>query len=733
MEEVKGPPPPYLFNYKSNPAAAPERTEGGIYPHLHILRNRKKILIAAIVFCLSVAFFVNITQRPAYRASTELILQPRDSRVSVTSPGINFFLADPTILVTQFRMIQGPHLAEKVLAKLETPENRLSLLDCFGIRPSKKRTEKGVFSERERRALLGAIQRSLSPRQLGGGVRIIAISAVGYNPQIVAKISNLASEIYVEMNYRSRMDSFRQNFLMISKTLAEIREKIKTSEMAYQKIDSEIRLLEAQKIYGDRHPLVIQLRRDIPELVHKLRRTTRNLETMEISQRVDLVPMLMKPNIEMEDLQKVETDLYNLRPLLEQEVSTHREMYNSVFHRLQEVQVAGGGSAWIDADIVEAATPPGRPYRPNKRANLILGSIVGLFLGVGLAFFQEYLDSSIRSLDDVRSYLRLFPLGMVPWVEFGGEKQSGTAKAGEGEERLQQKRRTFWLAGDNDIPLYVAEAYRIIRTNLAFGTIDSSIKVIQVTSAVKGEGKTTTAANLAVSLASGGVRTLLVDADMRRPTLHRILTLERLDIGLSDALTNGKSWQSAVVPTSIPNLFFMNAGPIPSNPAELLSSKRMRPFIDELKEHYDMIIFDSPPVISVADSAIIATRVDGTIMVSRSGFIPRHLCLQAKAALESVNAKLIGCVLNSVHTDHQPYYYRDYHRQYGRYDEDAAKAEASADAKESSSLASSGTFEKLKALQEPFLIFLSAGLSRLSERLKRERSKKESKSSVDDQ
>lgn len=723
--------PPYAPSKRSIPlSSSPESSSesGGVFPYLHILRNRKGLIAGIVFLSLLFAFFVNLRQKPVYQASTELILQSR-SKTPTVGQAPTSFLQDATLLATQFRLIRGPRLAERVLRKLEKPENREALLRLFAIRPSRKRKETSVFSDGERQALLGSIRGSISVRQPERAVRIITISVEGYDPPMVARLADAVAEAYIEINYSAHLDSFRQSFGMISKSLAEIREKIKTGEIASQKINSEIRLLEALKIYGEKHPLVIQLRSEIPELAQKLKLSGQNLETMEISQRKDLVPLLRRPILELEELQKIESDLYTLKPLLEQEVNSNREMYNSIFHRLQEIEIEGGGSEWVDAKVVERATVPGQPVRPNKKMNLMLGLFFGVFFGTGLAFFIEYLDSSMRSMEDVRSYLKLFPLGMVPQVEFGEKEEKGE---GEKEGQTVDKfLRPFWLASDSDVPLFVAEAYRIIRTNLAFGSIDTTLKVLQVTSAVKGEGKTTTAANLAISLASAGSKTLLVDADLRRPALHRILGLPGgAEGGLTESLTNGKSWQSVMLPTPIPNLFFIGSGTTPHNPAELLSSKRMKALMEELKEHFDMVIFDSPPVISVADSAIIGSRVDGTILVSRSGFIPRHLCLHAKNALESVHAKVIGCVLNGVRTQHQPYYYYEYYRQYGRYHEEGEENQKSRG--ETPSLSpSSETLEKLRALKEPLLVFLSTGWARLAELLKWERfNQGESKSSV---
>lgn len=722
-------PPPYSPPRRApqiNPSESSET--GGVFPYLHILRNRKGLIAGVVFISLSFSVFVNLTQKPVYQASTELILQSR-SKTPTLGPSSTAFFQDPTLLTTQFRLVRGPSVASKALQKLEKPGNRETLLRAFSIRPSRKRNDPKIFSEKERSALQGAIQGSVSARQPDRSMRIITISVVGYVPEMVARLADAVSEAYIEVNYSASIDAYRQNFGMISKSLAELREKIKTGELASQKINSEVQLLEALQIYGEKHPLVIELRSRIPDLARKLKLSVQNLETMEISQRKDLVPLLMRPSIDLKGLQKIEMDLNTLKPILEQEVNSNREMYRSIFQRLQQMEVEGGGSEWVYPKVVERAGVPGRPIRPNKKLNLMFGLFFGLFFGIVIAFFLEYLDSSIRSIEDVSNYLKLFPLGMVPQVQFGEKKEEG--EKGPEQSAGAASTRTYWLANDSRVPLFVAEAYRIIRTNLAFGSIDNILKTLQVTSAVKGEGKTTTAANLAVSLASAGSKVLLVDADLRKPALHKILGLWAgvEGEGLSDALMNGRSWESLVIPASVPNLFFMSSGSTVPNPAELLSSKRMKSFIEELKENFDTVIFDSPPIISVADAAIIASRVEGTILVSRSGFIPRHLCLQAKNALESVHAKIIGCVLNGVQTHHQSYYSYHYYRQYGRYQEEEGQKSEEGDS--SSAGVSSETLERLKALKEPFLLFLSKGWARLGKLLSWDRpNKEETKSSV---
>ncbi len=715
-------PPPYAAQHTFHETHPTQNLNPTFFTYLHVLRKRKWVVVGSVLLALSIAMIVNQAQKPVYQSSTELVLQAKESAQGGGSGhSTTSFMQDPTFLITQMRLIRNPILAKRALEKLEDIDHRDALLNCFLIHPSGKQDQKAIFSDVERQRIIRGIPGSLGASQVEKA-RMIRISVTCYEASATVLLADAVAATYIEMNYESQVHAFQQSFSMISKSLADIREKIKTGEIAIQKVDSEIKLLEALKVYEEKHPRVIQLRSEIPALTQKLNQGIQNLKTMQFTQRKDLINLVMQPHVAIKDLSAIEEDLYTLKPILEQEVNTNREMYNSMFKKLQEVELSGG-NAWVDAKVVEPASVPGRPVRPNKKMNLMVALIIGIFVGGGLAFFLEYLDSSIRNLDDVRTYLRLFPLGMVPEVEFGSEDQKKMGKNSD----ITHPRRSFWLANDVDIPLYVAEAYRIIRTNLAFGSVDSSsLKVLQVTSAVKGEGKTTTAANMGVSLAQAGIKTLIVDADMRRPSTHHILGLEGIEGGLADALANGKSWQSVVEPTRTPNLYCMPAGNIPPNPAELLSSKRLTELIEEFKAHFDMIIFDSPPVISIADASVIASRVDGIILVSRAGFVPRHFPLQAKNTLESVNGKIVGCILNSIQSQHQPYYYYRYYQKYGDYYGETAKKKSKGNFfKELGTL-----LDKINLLKAPVLALGISGWNQILSLFRgEERPKKEFKSS----
>ena len=710
--------PPYSTKESQISTGAPEeRLDASIHSYVFVLWKRKWLIAASIVFCLGISTFINVTQKPVFRASTEVVLQPKESDTSSSSvhPG-NSIMQDPTFLLTQLRVIKGPQLAERILQKFSTGEERQLAADCFALKGNWAKKD-APFTEREQGFLVSMIRGFISAEQVERGARIIAISMTGYDAYGVKKMVDTAAETYIDLNYETQIDAFKKSFSVISKSLNEIREKIKAGEMALQKIIKELQLLDQFKVYGDKHPMVVSLQTDITGLSVKLRESTNDLEKMEISQRKDRFSLIVESHTDMKSLTDAEVDLQTMKPLLEQEVNTNKELYNSLFKKLQEVELSGSRNVWLDAKVIEKAAVPGRPIRPNKQMNLLLGLLLGGFIGTGLAYFLEYLDSSLRSLNDLRSYLKIFPLGMVPMVELPElEKQIDLAENPE-------LTRTWWNTNDGTLPLYVAEAYRIIRTSLAFGSLDKTIKVLQVTSAVKGEGKTTTVCNLGISLAQAGIKTLLIDADMRRPSLHHILHIDDRNQGLSTILSGDPllSAKDFVRPTTIANLYCMTAGVIPPNPAELLSSRRIKSMLDALKEEFDMILIDSPPVISVADSPIISSHVEGTILVSRAGFIPRHICLHAKHAVEAVNGRIIGGILNCV-TSHQHSSYYGYGYYYGKgygysyYGSD--EKQGGKRKKKRSAGAAPGKLEKLMMLKEPVIDMISSTVSNIISILK---------------
>jgi len=305
-------------------------------------------------------------------------------------------------------------------------------------------------------------------------------------------------------------------------------------------------------------------------------------------------------------------------------------------------------------EIVDQARAGLRPVRPNKPLNIALGVIIGLVVGVGLAFFIEYLDTSVKTIDDVERTLGAPVLGVIP--------QNVGLLIEEGAESPH------------------AEAYRVLRTNLLFSRKDDKLNTVAVVSAGAGEGKSTTVFNLACVFAQSGQRVLIVDSDLRRPTLHKMLRVTN-SIGLTNYLLRQNRLEEVIQTSNLPTLDFMASGKLPSSSLGILSSSQMRDLITELKQHYDFIFFDSPPVMGVSDASILASEVDMTIQVIQYRRYPQPMNIRAKQMIEKVGGNLAGIVLNNINMsqDESYYYYSGYYHDYYEREEERESSSPSKD------------------------------------------------------
>ncbi len=300
--------------------------------------------------------------------------------------------------------------------------------------------------------------------------------------------------------------------------------------------------------------------------------------------------------------------------------------------------------------ITDHAVANPDPVRPRKGLNIALGIIIGLVVGVGLAFFIEYLDTSVKTIDDVERTLQAPVLGVIP--------QNVGFLMEEGAESPH------------------AEAYRVLRTNLLFSRKDEKLNTIAIVSAGAGEGKSTTVMNLATVFAQNGNRVVIVDSDLRRPTLHKMLRVTN-SIGLTNYLLKQNTLEEVIQTTNLPTLDFMASGKLPSSSMGVLSSTQMRNLITELKQRYDFVFFDSPPIMGVSDASILASEVDLTMQVIQYRRYPQPMNIRAKQMIEKVGGNLLGIVLNNINMsqDESYYYYSGYyHEYYSKNDEDAAPA-----------------------------------------------------------
>jgi len=287
--------------------------------------------------------------------------------------------------------------------------------------------------------------------------------------------------------------------------------------------------------------------------------------------------------------------------------------------------------------VVEPAQASSEPIRPRIPLNTALAGLVGFLLALGLSFLLEYLDDTLKTADDLSQWLGLTSLGTVSQIK---------------GRRYQDKLIT---AQDAFSP--VSEAYRMIRSNIQFMAIDRPVKSIMVTSAAPGEGKSFTVANLGIAMAQAGLKTVIVDTDLRRPVQHQIFTVPNLE-GLTELLRSPElEINSHLRNTKVENLQLITCGTLPPNPAELLGSQRMGQLLASLNEIADVVIYDSPPATAVTDAAVLFNRVDGTVLVVEVGKTRRDVARQAVTNLKQAGGKLLGAVLNGASRKGSGYYY----------------------------------------------------------------------------
>src|SRR5882762_894691 len=340
--------------------------------------------------------------------------------------------------------------------------------------------------------------------------------------------------------------------------------------------------------------------------------------------------------------------------ILKREVDTNKQLYEGL---LQQWKEAGLSSSLKTANIrvVDSADPPVKPVKPKLSLNLAVAAFLGLALGVCAAFFQERLDDTVKGADDVERLFGFSALALIPSVPSSNGHQPRFVKSleteAEGGERKGARQESFapWYRIDRDRVKHssMVEAFRSLRTSVLLSAADCPPRSLLVTSTQPGEGKTTIASNLAIALAQVGKRVLLVDADLRSPSLHRLFG-RRDDPGLVGYLVNREDWHSMVRPSETVGLDLLTCGPVPPNPSELLSSPRMAALVESARERYEYVILDSAPMLALADARILAPMVSGVLLVVKSGTIPREQVLHAERGIRSVGANLSGVVLNRV-------------------------------------------------------------------------------------
>jgi capsular exopolysaccharide synthesis family protein len=433
----------------------------------------------------------------------------------------------------------------------------------------------------------------------------------------------------------------------------ELREVLRTLNIEDQTVIKMIANLqeatsEQEKLFseglGVNHPRLLGLRAQKEFFLQTLSAQLDSVRRNEAS-RLDIARRVL------EDLEKRFTEAQDSQIKDKQKIGPYTEAKNryivarKIFEAAQtkySTEALERGIDFEPAKIWEKAERSDYPARPNVPGLMLLAALIGLVVGVGLAFFIEYLDTSVKTIDDIEKYLQLPVLAVVP------------------------KDVSVLIKGHTDG--VDAEAYRILRANVEFNKPSRNANTFTLVSGGPGEGKSTTLNNLAYTCAVGGYNVLVVDADMRRPTQHRFFDIDNKR-GLVDYLQGRAEPDSLVVPTSVENLSFLPSGILPSDAVGILNSQRMVDLIARLKAQYDLVFFDSPPILGVSDGSVLASECDATIMVIQHRRFPRAMLQRVKQAVLQSGGSLIGVVLNNVDSKHDEGYYSTYQNYYAQQDQ----------------------------------------------------------------
>jgi len=483
------------------------------------------------------------------------------------------------------------------------------------------------------------------------------------NPDSVQDPRDAANDVLISVEQqvsseRLRVSSIRAKYEQISKlTDDQVMRSIATLEIQdptisavfpqYQEASSEEAKL-LQSGLGMNHPTVKSLRAKKEAMAQQLRDQIGSLRTS------------LEANLKIAEssLKELETRLEEAKTSQQSSKTRAAGYYEAKNNYIQAKSVLEAAEMRLSTEtmqrtmpqnpaiIWERAEPAGAPSRPRVMLNILLGVVVGLVFGVGLAFFIEYLDTSVKTMEDVETFLQVPVLAVIP------------------------KNITVLINDTDDNP--DAEAYRIMRTNIEFNRKSPDANTITVISGGAGEGKSTTLINLAYTFAKGGYTTLVVDADLRRPSQHRLFGIEN-ETGLSDYLTTEIDLEEVVHLTKVDNLYLMTSGQLPNDAVGILNSQRMVELIEEVKGRFDIIFFDSPPILGVSDASVLSSAMDLTIIVVQHRRFPRAMLQRVKQAVNNVGGTILGVVLNNVdvrHDQHYEYYtsYYNYYHKTGKGD-----------------------------------------------------------------
>lgn len=653
---------------------------------LPILRRRKWLILGGLLAGLLGAVGWNLAATPIYEATATLQIGPPPfaSFMSGEQPGHLGWMLTPQPFDSEIQVLKSRTLAEDALKRLRSGSplegDQLAQVvnDLRGRITAHMITGTSIMAVRVRSSVADAATReanTLSEAYIAYTIRR-RTSALSSAEEFISRQLELVTQKLRTM--QERLKGYQAKYRTPTVASEAILKKVFTADVEKAKIEAARKEVEAlldfltqpkrggsygpffmtetirnealsnltrrlgalesqrmalKRTYTEQHPDLISLEAQIKDLKSRLIQETEVTVAVLKERERNLAGVLDQYETELRSRPGEDLDVMELL----RAAKVTDEMYAFFLKKQEEARLAVGSQVG-DARILDRALPSRVPILPNTRRNLLLGVILGLGLGLGLAYMSERADRSVRSIEDVEKGAGLPVFGAIPVIA-----ASHTA----GGKKGHQRRRVYPLVARMEQRSLASEAYRSLRTSIQFATLEVSAKCFALTSPGPGEGKSLTAANLAITLAELGGRILLVDADLRNPVLHSLFRVPR-GAGLTDLLAGQLEWQDRVRLTEVNNLELLPSGPIPPNPPTILGSNRMKLLLQELVRHYDVVLIDTPPVLPITDAVILSSMVDGVFLVARAGITTPEALLRARTLLHAANVRVLGVILNAL-------------------------------------------------------------------------------------
>ncbi|MFH1351241.1 MAG: polysaccharide biosynthesis tyrosine autokinase [Pseudomonadota bacterium] len=574
---------------------------------------------------------------------------------------VNFQAKDPVLVAKIVNTLARTYIDQNLETKLSAVQDAVRWLHSR-VEEERKRVEKAeqaLLRYKEAHSIITGFSDELE--------KVTAQKLAELNKQVVDAESR---RVEAETRYQQAMALTGTPDMLDS--ISEVLNNQLIREIKGMEVELYKRMSELSKKYGQNHPQMIAIESELKTLQkRKAQEVNRVISSLKNEYRVALArensvkAALAKQKVEALELNQKAIEYGVLR----REAEGAKQMYELLIKRFKEASVTEDMRTG-NIRIVDRAEVPKKPVKPRKQLNILLAIIVGLVTGIGLAFFFEYLDNTIKVPEDVKQYLKIPYLGPVPAI----------AMETEGNPHGEQIPELVTLHSPKST---ASEAYRGIRTSILFSSAESEPQVILVSSAGPREGKTISTINLAVTMAQSGSKVIILDCDMRRPKVHKIFDIPR-DQGMTNLLVGNMEIKSAIFNTPIPNLDVIPCGPIPPNPSEILGSSRMTKLLEILKKNYTRILIDTPPITAVTDAVVLSKSVDGVVIVIRTNETAREIIQNGLSQLKSVGSNVLGAILNGVVMGRDSYYYYQYYYYY--YGEDGEKKKQSRRKKKAKSL-----------------------------------------------